>query len=479
MFKSMASVFSPGMTSHDNGQSPSIAIELDDPEGSDPSVHVDALPKDYPIHLLAEAREYYGNNNTKPPFVLRTRPNERLKDVVIPTKHGLRPKREKTRLGQIVAMDWDEHNMFWTLDLNGRRYVVKPFPGKAQGGMRYLYWAGPRKGFEEKPLALSYISTFQPSFLPINRKRENSTDISDSSSSDSAAHQGIPAKKRRSEVSSMDIDPLYSVTPPAARPSDVHVSSSDYQPEPSQPNTSGSTTTVNNRNKNRKQRLIARIEDQLGRKFEQIFTPWAGDDQDVSRDTLGTILKIIGLMRESSPQNISRTLNRAVNEGSGKREVAGGRKPTQPRFKELEATLQVAQTTSGRGGTTDEHLSSRDPSLNGNRPTRLSPHQQSHTTLIVRVAPFAKYQPVTLSECMSLQSFYVEVLGAWGIRGDSVAEVSVTFTWKDPEDPLRVMVMNSRREACFAHLIKQIDKAPGWDEGDKEHVLDVEIVLKE
>ena len=100
----MASVFSPGMTSYDNGQSPSIAIELDDPEGSDPSVHVDALPKNYPIHLLAEAREHYGNNNTKPPFVLRTRPNERLKDVVIPTKHGLRPKREKTRLGQIVAM---------------------------------------------------------------------------------------------------------------------------------------------------------------------------------------------------------------------------------------------------------------------------------------------------------------------------------------------------------------------------------------
>ena len=407
--------------------------------------------------------------------------------------------------------------MFWTLDLNGTRYVVKPFPGKAQGGMRYLYWAGPRKEFEEKPLALSYIST------SLNRKRENSTDTSDSSESNDssssesgrnatradsltrnvstqpAAHQGIPAKKRRSEVSSMDIDPMYSVTPPAARPSDVHVSSSDYQPEPSQPNTSGSTRTVNDRNKNRKQRLIARIEDQLGRKFEQIFTPWAGDDQDVSRDTLGTILKIIGLMRECSPQNISRTLNRAVNEGSGKREVAGGRKPTQPRFKELEATLQAAQTTSGRGGTTDEHLSSsanrqplnhmnlhrteseirRDPSLNGNRPTKLSPHQQSHTTLIVRVAPGAKYQPVTLSECMSLQSFYVEVLGAWGIRGDSVAEVSVTFTWKDPEDPLRMMVMNSRREACFAHLIKQVDKAPGWDESDKEHILDVEIVLKE
>ena len=99
----MASVLSPGVTSHDNGQSPSIATEPDDPEGSDPSVNVDALPKDHPIYLLAEARRFYGNNQ-KPPFLLHRRPEvERRKDVVIPTKHGLRPKREKTKLGQIVA----------------------------------------------------------------------------------------------------------------------------------------------------------------------------------------------------------------------------------------------------------------------------------------------------------------------------------------------------------------------------------------
>ena len=100
----MASVLSPGMTSLDKDQYSSIAIGPDDPERSDPSVNVDALPKDHPIHLLAEARRYYGNNH-KPPFVLHRRPEvERRKDVVIPTKHGLRPKREKTKFGQIVAM---------------------------------------------------------------------------------------------------------------------------------------------------------------------------------------------------------------------------------------------------------------------------------------------------------------------------------------------------------------------------------------
>ena len=99
----MASVLSPGMISHDKDHSPSIAIGPDDPERSDPSVNVDALPKDYPIHLLAEARRYYSDDR-KPPFLLNRRPEfERRKDVVIPTKHGLRPKREKTTLGKIVA----------------------------------------------------------------------------------------------------------------------------------------------------------------------------------------------------------------------------------------------------------------------------------------------------------------------------------------------------------------------------------------
>ena len=93
--------------------------------------------------------------------------------------------------------------MFWTLDLNGTRYIVKPFSGQAQGGMRYLYWAGPGKDFEPAPLALSFISPSQPgatvstkgdgllperpSFAPVNRKRSITSDYLESSeSSDSS-----------------------------------------------------------------------------------------------------------------------------------------------------------------------------------------------------------------------------------------------------------------------------------------------------
>ena len=90
--------------------------------------------------------------------------------------------------------------MFWTLDLNKVRYIVTAFSGKAHVGMQYLYWAGPGKNFEPKPLALSCISNSRSDatiakgkngilpdksgIAPVNRKRSipiNSFESSDSS----------------------------------------------------------------------------------------------------------------------------------------------------------------------------------------------------------------------------------------------------------------------------------------------------------
>ena len=107
--------------------------------------------------------------------------------------------------------------MFWTLDLNVTRYIVKPFNGRAQGGMRYLYWDGPENDFDGKPLALSFISNSQPSatapkkgksilldrspFVPVNGKRSSPTDESESSdSSDSTESEAENEKKHIYDV---------------------------------------------------------------------------------------------------------------------------------------------------------------------------------------------------------------------------------------------------------------------------------------
>ena len=486
--------------------------------------------------------------------------------------------------------------MFWTLDLNGTRYIVKPFNGQAQGGMRYLYWAGPGRDFEPKPLALSFISPSQPgttsstrrdgilpdrsTFVPVNRKRSipsdyfassdssNSSDSSDSevevennrvsglarnvtnagvgqavqqvddSTSDHGDHaretktldqlvaaQNGPAKRRKTEISDHETDELYRVSPPARRRSDAHVQFREHQPGPGEPLISASTRPANDREERRKQSAIARIEKDLGRKFDQIFTPWAGEDQTVSRNTLAMILKVLALMEDSSPQRISRLLNKAVNGGDGKRQDAGGLRPTRPVFKTLEATLKattagiVNDTSGGRTGTPssssginrqqlhqrtsqrNEDVSGKGtepnlrsvPSLEDNRDqpeqdldsdllssTILPQHKQNRTILFVRVEPSPEYLPLKLSECMTPRDFYAKVLSAWGIRGENVAKITVAFAWMDLDDKMRTMIMNSKMEGCFEHLLEQVDEAPVWEERGKGKCgLDVQIVLKE
>lgn len=97
---------------------------VDYSQHSDPEVNTAILPDDHPIHLLDVAREHY--KGQKPPFVLGNRPVT-AKTVVIPTKSGQRPVVPKRV--EVVAKPWDAKNMFWTLDLNNIRYIVKPFSG--------------------------------------------------------------------------------------------------------------------------------------------------------------------------------------------------------------------------------------------------------------------------------------------------------------------------------------------------------------
>ncbi len=475
--------------------------------------------------------------------------------------------------------------MFWTLDLNGKRYIV------TYSGGGYVHWAGHSKCFESKPLALSSTGSSQRgatvsknrvgilpdrSAVPINRKRSIPTDPSTSSdspdSSDSennaeprqtsgltrhvsdtglrddlwhvdddesnqnngetnaseqpAALQTAPAKRRKIGVSSPEIDQSHRVSPPRPRRSNPRVSYKEHKPDSMHAINSMYSTSkdpVKDREDRRKRSAVARIEKALHRQFDQIFTPWAGEDQDVSRNTLQSILKVITIMEDNSLQRISRTLNKAVNGSDGKRQPAGGTKPIKPYFTALAASLQSSKAASINGGGPEKSSSpsrnnhqqhnprsrqkpepsSADSALPDPRPSPpdgdrnhvdrdpdsdtapsivLPRRKQTHTKLIVRVAPSLDYLPLKLSECMTPETFYAKVFGAWDIRRESVAKMTVTFTWMESKDPMRTMVMSSQVEGCFDHLVEQVDEASVWveaPEGRGKCVLDVEIVLKE
>lgn len=77
-------------------------VEHIDPERSHPTTKYKALPDNYPIHFLPEARSYYESGHTRPPFVFQKR-SESFKIVVLPTKTGSRPKDGKAIEARIVA----------------------------------------------------------------------------------------------------------------------------------------------------------------------------------------------------------------------------------------------------------------------------------------------------------------------------------------------------------------------------------------
>ena len=122
---------------------------------SDPSVNRDQLPEDSPVFLLEEARQAF--RSQLPPFVVKKRSQLRRR-CVIPTVNGTRPTCPTTI--DLVPRLWDKNHVYWTIDVNHKRYIVTAFPGdKGLGGAKWLTWTGLEKGFHEKPLALSQFSS--------------------------------------------------------------------------------------------------------------------------------------------------------------------------------------------------------------------------------------------------------------------------------------------------------------------------------
>ena len=121
LFQTMA----PSTDSDFVDHKPSFTDTINFNENSDPAVNVAILSDNHPIHLLDIAREHYSRQ--KPPFVIGNRPENHARNVVVPTTSGQRPA-VPTRL-QVVARPWDAKNMFWTLDLNNIRYIVKAHNG--------------------------------------------------------------------------------------------------------------------------------------------------------------------------------------------------------------------------------------------------------------------------------------------------------------------------------------------------------------
>ena len=102
---------------------------------SDSRINTTRLPDGHPVYKLRRAKRYFQEVDKLPPFVIRSR-KDTTKLAILPLTDGLRPG-NPTRFVELVLRSWDKDHSFWTLDHNGRRYIVQHF---ARDGGRWQAW---------------------------------------------------------------------------------------------------------------------------------------------------------------------------------------------------------------------------------------------------------------------------------------------------------------------------------------------------
>lgn len=111
----------------------------------------DCSPFEVTEQNLRELHEHYGNSPAE--FTQRATSSKMnvgdRRRVMLSTTYQryLKESEEATSdvYGEVIARQWDEHSLFWTLDLRGRRLIVKHF-----GGGFLHAWLGIDRGFEDK-----------------------------------------------------------------------------------------------------------------------------------------------------------------------------------------------------------------------------------------------------------------------------------------------------------------------------------------
>lgn len=426
---------------------------------SDRSVNTDKLPDDHPIHLEDEARKFFGDG--QPPFVMQKR-HEITKNVVIPTASGRRA--QEPTVVEVVSRPWDKSWM-WTLDLNGLRYIVKPFGGAPVAGMKYLYWAGPHLDFDPKPLAFTHMDMVKMKDRYPKAFQSHTADMP-------AAIEGkiLPRRSRKHRRS-------------------ASTSSSSESEDEAEVEGEGSdllSKETSNKVDPRLQAPLQPIDNNAGpdRAFQQNWTKNAL--KKGKRPTRHSDLprRVPFNTNREAPTTSRKDTRKRRRTGLSTREITnlGDCPVPAPRRSTIDpsglnsSNLPAEQVTAGA----EQHLSYQTKQLVVQAPFAESPtlslQKQYRTALLVRVSPLLEYQPLKLSALPTLSAFFDQVLGVWEVAPENVAKVTVKFLWMDVADKMRTMVMNPSHEACWSHLLEQVDDAPCWDEEKGRCMLDVEIV---
>jgi len=446
---------------------------------SDPTIDTTPLPQGHEIHLLKEAKKFYKRRD--PPFVLQRR-KEPARVVVIPIECGHRP-RYPTK-AELVATPWSDKLMFWTLDANHKRYIVKSFPGGGTGGARYCIWAGPYEDFQEQSVALSDISVKGNSHSLQHEPNEEPP---------------LPGKRRPEPYGpSSSAQPLNTSSP--QRP--THATESTSLPASARAHKAQGCFRPSQRpsNKGTVDPVSPFLNENPSSRPFSSDAPMRAALKKGRRPTEDSELP----PRLQSPFSASKSTAKPGDATCGSGPSARKRRKTDISAREIDhlysASSQETQQAESsepatraanthpayRRSTTDDDADAWCPDFqrpaSAQTASSISLDKLSRVLFMIHVAPSIRckaFQPS--GGATSALRFYADVLKVYSIDRSAAEELSVTFPWIPDGNLMKTLILDPTQERGLKHMVKMIDEAPTWgQEADKgeECIVEVEIVLK-
>lgn len=340
------------------------------------------------------------------------------------------------------------------------RKIIR-FGGAPQAGAKYLYWAGPAKGFEQRPLAFTELNP-----RPFHDIQGPPLEESSEESDDEIVllnQRGATSRRLDTTVINVPEDKSANDETRTLGQTSLHLgvptpSDSEVALRPIDGN-ANFEMTQNNLKKSKRPSRHSDLPSRLAKDMDDTI----GSQPRKRRKTDISSKEINRLRDHSSP--------------SPPRSRRPRTQTTDVRHRGSSPLMEPSNAQAPQSNRKVSTISHRQQPSAGS--TVLSREKRNHTTMIVRVAPSPVFQPMKLSDCPNAETFYSQVLSLWEISSSDVYKVTVTFTWMDMHDRLRTMVVNPQLESSFVYLLEQVDEAPCWDVSNGKCVFDVDIFSKE
>lgn len=444
-------------------------------EGEGPPVdepdHVAAatsLPDDHPIEWLGEAKEIY--QNSLPPFVTKQKSGFR-RTVEQPLNEG----QQYAGKVEVVYRSWDSVYSFASIDVKGRRYIVKVFRG---GATPYRPWLGPQTGFSETALAFSKQVPRGPKAWAAPQVKRVSLpkgwalkedDERDDDYSPASRRKSFPVRRRRRLNYDLNED-------------EDELENDPFREEVEQ--------------------LGEELHSEKSSIEENYAAPDPTDDQQLNSKESSIPINLINAVKKSlrvpkekdvfqRPKQIKR---RSIGGQRATTDSGGNKRPKHKAdfpsdsehsvpHKRVKATKAFSRPNSSTNPANPANVFEiskyESPTLDAHM---LSPYKQAHTTLRIALIPYPSRSAIhRLRSCMAMSTFFSSVIGISGYKGDRdhIFGITATFDCKSDDDADKSMVIREDWQDSFDVFLETVDGAESWTEEGGKCGVAVSLLLTE